>query len=135
MKRTVIVVACAALELTGAASAKTIDAAEIAARYSGSFGECQNAALATADTIFCITVEANHQESRLEDAFAAAVKRLPAKRKVALRSTQLQWRKQARSKCNEAAAGEPFERIAEARRGQCMLDSIIERTIELERSR
>lgn len=114
---------------------KPIAQAEIEARYSAEFGECLKDGLATADTVFCVTTEAGQQESRLDRALAAALKRVSARRRPALRSAQAKWEEQSRAKCDAAVAGEPFERVADAERGQCLLDETIRRTIEIERIR
>jgi uncharacterized protein YecT (DUF1311 family) len=124
----------AAVMLVATGQPKPIEQADIEARYSDTFSECTRDALATADTVFCLTKEAEIQEPKLEKAYAATLKRLTPKRKAALRSAQANWRKEAQAKCDEAAAGLEFERVAEAERGQCMLDATIRRTIELERS-
>jgi uncharacterized protein YecT (DUF1311 family) len=121
--------------LVAAGQPKPIEQADIEARYSDSFTECTRDALATADTVFCVVTEAKTQEPKLDEALAAALKALPARRKAALRLEQAAWRKDAAAKCDQAVADEQFERVAQAKRGQCMLDETIRRTLELERSR
>jgi len=125
--------AAAALVTAAGADGAPVDAPDVQARYSESFTECTRDSMATADTVFCIASEAKHQEPKLEQAYVMALKRATAKRKPAIRSAQVAWRKKAQADCDAAAAGEQYERIAEATRGQCMLDATIRRTIELER--
>jgi uncharacterized protein YecT (DUF1311 family) len=128
-------IAIASLALVAAAQPKPIEQADIESRYSDSYTECTRDALATADTVFCVVTESKAQEPKLDEALAAALKALPAKRKTALRLAQAAWRRGAAAKCDQAIADEQFERVAQAKRGQCMLDETIRRTLELERSR
>lgn len=125
----------AALATAAVAHDAPADPPDVQAHYSETFTECTRDSMATADTVFCIASEAKHQEPKLEQAYVAALKRAAAKRKPAIRSAQVAWRKKAQADCDAAAAGEQYERIAQATRGQCMLDATIRRTIELERKR
>ena len=118
-----------------APSAVAAGQADVQAHYSESFTTCLEDALATADTVFCIAAEAQRVEPKLEQMLDEAVKRLSAKRRAAFRSAQVEWVSKTRAKCDSEMEGEIFERSAQARRGQCMLDETIRRTIELERKR
>ena len=124
-----------ALLISAAAEGAPADPPDVQARSSEAFTECTRDSMATADTVFCIASEAKHQEPKLEQAYVGALKRAAAKRRPAIRNAQVAWRKKAQVDCDAAAAGEQYERIAQATRGQCMLDATIRRTIELERKR
>ena len=125
----------AALAGTPPAEPQPIGQAEVEARYSDLYVECARDAMATADTIFCISTEAVRQEPKLEQALAAALKSAQSKRRAALGKAQSAWRDKALADCAEAAAAIEFERGANIVRGQCMLDAMIRRTLELERAR
>jgi uncharacterized protein YecT (DUF1311 family) len=115
-----------------AAAAEPID---VQAHYSETFTACLADALATADRVFCIAAEAQRAEPALEKALEEALNRLSPKRRTAFRSAQAEWRSTVRAKCDSEVADEEFERVAQANRGQCMLDETIRRTIELEGKR
>lgn len=123
------------LSLAAAAQPKEIAHSEIEARYSAEFADCLRDGMATADTVFCVDTEAKLQEPKMEKALQAALKRVPPKRRGSARAAQSKWVRDSRARCDEEVKDEPFERVADARRGQCMLDEIIRRTIELERLR
>ena len=131
MKKAMLTICCAGA-LVAASEPEPPAEADIEARYSEAFVECRQDSMATADLIFCVRTESERQEAKLEAALASAVKRAPARRKAALRATEANWLKSAQAKCDDAVADEQFERVGVARRGQCMLDETIRRTIELE---
>jgi uncharacterized protein YecT (DUF1311 family) len=132
MKKPLLTICCASFAIAAAGSGATAAEPEIEARYSDSFVECRDDSMATADVIFCLRTESERQEAKLQSAFAAALKRAPARRKAALRAGEANWLKKTQVKCDLAVADEQFDRLAAAKRGQCMLDETIRRTIELE---
>lgn len=124
-----------AVTLCGPALAAEPESAAAEVHYSAGFTACRSAALATADVVFCIMTEAKVQEAKLDSALAQALKRLPAKRRAALRTAQAEWHRRAAAECDESVKDRTFERMAEAERGQCLLDSMIRRTAEIEKKR
>ena len=132
MKKPLLTICCALVAVAAAEPEGLAPDPEVEARYSDSFVECRQDSMATADLIFCVRTESERQEAKLESAFAAALKRASPKRKAALRASEASWLKAAQQKCDDAVADGQFERVAAARRGQCMLDETIRRTIELE---
>jgi uncharacterized protein YecT (DUF1311 family) len=135
MSRIIALAAAAMAPSPQAAPTVAAGQADVQAHYSESFTTCLDDALATADAVFCIAAEAQRVEPKLEQMLDEAMKRLSAKRRAAFRSAQMEWESKTRAKCDSEVEGEVFERIAQARRGQCMLDETIRRTIELEGKR
>jgi uncharacterized protein YecT (DUF1311 family) len=125
----------AGFALAAAAQPRPIEQPAIQARYSVDYTECIADSMATPDIVFCTQVESRQQQSRLQSAFRRALERLPARRKASFRTAQALWLTGAGTRCDKAVADEQFESVKSAKRGQCMLDETIRRTIELERRR
>jgi uncharacterized protein YecT (DUF1311 family) len=127
--------AAAGFALAAAAQPAPVEQSNVQARYSADYTECIADSMATPDVIFCTQVEDRQQQARLQSAFRKALERLPARRKAPFRTAQAMWLTGAGARCDKAVADEPFESVKTAKRGQCMLDETIRRTIELERRR
>lgn len=80
----------------------------------------------------CTAAEIERQDARLNQAYVTVMKRLPAKRKAALRNSERQWIARRDRTCRAAAARFGGGTGAGLEYGQCMLRETIARTLWLE---
>ncbi len=83
----------------------------------------------------CTHAEVERQDARLNQAYVMVMKRLPATRRPALRTSQRQWIKRRDANCQKAAAAMEGGTGASLEFLGCMMRETIERTLWLEKYR
>lgn len=109
------------------------------ARLTREYNRCQNSGDAargvTPAMNACYTQEIDRQDARLNQAYVMVMKRLPARRKAALRASERAWIGKRNAECKAAADSYDGGTGASLEYNGCYLRHTIERTLWLEKYR